>query len=429
MSPRIFIVVLSFVAAHLIPLSVVQADSPPSCVPADACTGNTGKVGPGVCIGAEACRDNSGGVSKGGCHGVSACQENDGRVGPGACIGAEACRENSGGVSKGSCQGISACQENDGPVGENACVGESACQGNAGAISKLSCQGFRACLFRSGPVAQGSCVGEDACANSGAGAIGKGACHGDRACANNAGPIAKGTCNGPLNAATGKGVCEPDPAPCQVIGHQLVDIRRDSPARLRESAMGNLVADAMRARYPGVDAALTNSGGLREDLIHARITCGEIVGEITWGEVFAILPFGNRTVIETLTGAQLTDALLNGFSPVCNTAIATGRFPQVSGLKLEFHCNGVTALVDTIWTAPSGPAGPLTPLGPADTVRLVTNDFMFGGGDGYTVLAAGTNVLLTGDLLLDVLVADIVDRSTPPNPGVSAAVEGRIVQQ
>ena len=31
--------------------------------------------------------------------------------------------------------------------------------------------------------------------------------------------------------------------------------------------MGNLVADAMRAKYPGVDAAITNSGGLRADIL------------------------------------------------------------------------------------------------------------------------------------------------------------------
>ena len=53
----------------------------------------------------------------------------------------------------------------------------------------------------------------------------------------------------------------------QVIGTQANDILRD-PTRLRESEMGNLVADAMRAKYPGrVDAAFTNSGGLRADLV------------------------------------------------------------------------------------------------------------------------------------------------------------------
>ncbi len=48
-----------------------------------------------------------------------------------------------------------------------------------------------------------------------------------------------------------------------------------------------------------------------------------------------------------------------------------------------------------MWKAPDGPAGTLTPIGPTDTVRLVTNDFMFTGGDGYTVLAQGTDVEFT----------------------------------
>ena len=52
----------------------------------------------------------------------------------------------------------------------------------------------------------------------------------------------------------------------QVIGTQSFDIRR-APTRLFESAMGNMVADAMRLKYPGVDAAYTNSGGLRQDLL------------------------------------------------------------------------------------------------------------------------------------------------------------------
>ncbi len=139
--------------------------------------------------------------------------------------------------------------------------------------------------------------------------------------------------------------------------------------------------------------------------------------------MFAVLPFGNRTVIETLTGAQLTEALTNGFSPVCDTDIATGRFPQVSGLQVEFHCAGTTAVVDSIAKAPDGPGGTLTPVGPTDTVRLVTNDFMFTGGDGYTALTSGTNVLQPGDALLDIAINWVTDNSP-----VAPAIEGRIVR-
>jgi 2',3'-cyclic-nucleotide 2'-phosphodiesterase (5'-nucleotidase family) len=207
----------------------------------------------------------------------------------------------------------------------------------------------------------------------------------------------------------------------QVIGTQQFDIKR-APTRLFESAMGNMVADAMRLKYPGVDAAYTNSGGLRADLLSAPPTAGEQPGEITWGEMFAVLPFGNRTVIETLTGAQLEQAFLNGFSPFCNPAIATGRFPQISGLKVTFACNGTTPVVTGMWKTPQGISGPATPIGPADTVRFVTNDFMYTGGDGYTVFTQGTNVQQPGDDLLQVAI-DYVAANSPAGP----VVEGRIV--
>jgi 2',3'-cyclic-nucleotide 2'-phosphodiesterase (5'-nucleotidase family) len=203
----------------------------------------------------------------------------------------------------------------------------------------------------------------------------------------------------------------------QVIGTQSFDIRR-APTRLLESAMGNMVTDAMRAKYPGIDAALTNSGGLRNDLVCSPPSAGEAACEITWGEMFSVLPFGNRTVIATYTGAQLEQAFLNGFSPVCNSAIATGRFPQVSGLRATFTCNGTTPVVTGLFKTGTGSD---VPIGAADTVRLVTNDFMFGGGDGYTALSGGTNVLQPGDDLLQVAI-EYVTANSP----VAPVVEGRL---
>ena len=210
----------------------------------------------------------------------------------------------------------------------------------------------------------------------------------------------------------------------QVIGTQSVDIMRD-PTRLNESAMGNLVADATRVKYPGVDAVLTNSGGLRADILISPPSAAEAPGEITWGEVFAVLPFGNRTVIETLTGDQLVAALTNGFQPACDPAFAggTGRFPQVSGLVVNYHCNGIVPVVDSVQRAPDGTAGTLTPIGPADSVRIVTNDFMFTGGDGYTALAGGTDVLQPGDALLDVVISYIT-----ANSPIASVVDGRIIK-
>jgi 2',3'-cyclic-nucleotide 2'-phosphodiesterase (5'-nucleotidase family) len=209
----------------------------------------------------------------------------------------------------------------------------------------------------------------------------------------------------------------------QVIGTQQFDIKR-APNRLFESAMGNMVTDAMRLKYPGVDAAYTNSGGLRQDLNCVPPSAGEGPCEITWGEMFSVLPFGNRTVILTLSGAQLEQAFINGFTPFCDPGFTggTGRFPQVSGLKVTFACNGTTPTVTGMWKTPQGINGPATPIGPSDSVRFVTNDFMYTGGDGYTVFAQGTNVLQPGDDLLQVAI-DYVAANSPVGP----LVEGRIV--
>jgi 2',3'-cyclic-nucleotide 2'-phosphodiesterase (5'-nucleotidase family) len=206
----------------------------------------------------------------------------------------------------------------------------------------------------------------------------------------------------------------------QVIGTQQFDILRD-PARLNESAMGNLVTDAMRLKYPGVDAAFTNSGGLRADLLCTPPSAGEGDCEITWGEMFAVLPFGNRTVILTLTGAQLEQAFLNGLSPACDPNVHTGRFPQLSGLRVTYTCTGTTPAITGMWKTPEGIGGPETPIGATDTVRLVINDFMFTGGDGYTVFSQGTDVLQPGDDLLQVAI-DYIAANSPVGP----VVEGRI---
>ena len=208
----------------------------------------------------------------------------------------------------------------------------------------------------------------------------------------------------------------------QVVGTQVASIFRD-PARAAESAMGNLVADAMLDKYAGeAEAAYTNSGGLRADIPCSPPLANEPDCTITLGEVFAVLPFGNSSVVETLTGAQMRTAFTNGFGPSCGNTSGTGRFPQIAGIKVEYHCAGTgVVVIDHMWKTPEG--GPVTELTDAGTLRFVTNDFMYTGGDGYTVFLQGTNVEFKGDLLLDV-VANYITANSPVNP----AIEGRITK-
>ncbi|MFQ5970911.1 MAG: bifunctional metallophosphatase/5'-nucleotidase, partial [Alphaproteobacteria bacterium] len=105
-------------------------------------------------------------------------------------------------------------------------------------------------------------------------------------------------------------------------GTQL-DSRRAS-VRTGETAIGNLIADAMREAVEA-DIAITNGGGIRADRIYDPGTT------LTRRDIQSELPFGNKTVLLELTGADVVAALENGFSRIEDVS---GRFPQVSGLKV-----------------------------------------------------------------------------------------------
>jgi 2',3'-cyclic-nucleotide 2'-phosphodiesterase (5'-nucleotidase family) len=98
-----------------------------------------------------------------------------------------------------------------------------------------------------------------------------------------------------------------------------LDSRRAS-VRTQETAIGNLIADAMRAAVDA-DVAITNGGGIRADKEYAAGT------KLTRGDILAELPFGNKTVKLELTGADIRAALENGFSQIEEAPDASRRSP------------------------------------------------------------------------------------------------------
>jgi 2',3'-cyclic-nucleotide 2'-phosphodiesterase (5'-nucleotidase family) len=186
-----------------------------------------------------------------------------------------------------------------------------------------------------------------------------------------------------------------------------IDSRR-ATVRGEEAAIGNLIADAIRAAV-GADVAITNGGGIRGDREYPAGT------KLTRGDIFGELPFGNKTVKLELTGADIRAALENGFSQIETGA---GRFPQVSGLTVVIN--------------PGRPAGQRivsvmaggTPLDDARTYTLATNDYMAGGGDGYTALEAGTPLIDPIDATL--MASQVIDHIAKAGT-IAPAPEGRIV--
>ncbi|MEH6719182.1 MAG: bifunctional metallophosphatase/5'-nucleotidase [Aurantimonas endophytica] len=164
--------------------------------------------------------------------------------------------------------------------------------------------------------------------------------------------------------------------------------------RIGECSMGNLVADAMldRVRDQGASLAITNGGGLRASIDE---------GEVTMGEVLMVLPFQNTLSTFKLTGADIRAALENGVSQVEEGG---GRFPQVSGLKFTWSMDAAPG--SRIGTVEVMEEDAFVPLDPAKTYLVVSNNFLRGGGDGYSVFAEkGLEAYDYGPTLDDVVAA------------------------
>jgi 2',3'-cyclic-nucleotide 2'-phosphodiesterase (5'-nucleotidase family) len=182
---------------------------------------------------------------------------------------------------------------------------------------------------------------------------------------------------------------------------------RKASVRSGETAIGNLVADGMRAAV-GADVAITNGGGIRGNKEYAPDS------DLTRRDILTELPFGNKTLKLELTGEAILAALENGVSQVEKSS---GRFPHVSGM---------TAQIDL--TAPAGSRVKAVmvgdaPIDSAKTYTLATNDFMARGGDGYGMFKDAPRVFGVLDAKL---MANDVMAYVRKMGEVAPKVEGRI---
>jgi 2',3'-cyclic-nucleotide 2'-phosphodiesterase (5'-nucleotidase family) len=185
-----------------------------------------------------------------------------------------------------------------------------------------------------------------------------------------------------------------------------LDSRRAS-VRGGETAIGNLIADAMRQGV-NADVAITNGGGIRGDKTYdAGVT-------LTRRDIQSELPFGNRTVKLQVTGEQLMEALEHGVSKVEEGA---GRFPSTSGLAMTWSRSA----------APGERVKSVTvngkPLEMTATYTVATNDFMAKGGDGYVVFTEAKTLL---DAAAAKYMATMVMDFVAAAGEVAPKVEGRV---
>jgi 5'-nucleotidase/UDP-sugar diphosphatase len=200
----------------------------------------------------------------------------------------------------------------------------------------------------------------------------------------------------------------------KVIGQALVALDGDRvKMRTGETALGNLIADAILAKTQGdrVQVALINAGGIRSSLP---------LGNITMGNVLEALPFGNTITRVELTGQQLIEALESGVS---KAEQEEGRFPQVAGMRFVWNAKfPVGKRVTKVEVKDA--SGKFQLLNPRAIYKVATNNFLASGGDGYRVFAESKNLLETGYLLSDA-IAEYITANSP----LHVTTENRIVRQ
>ncbi len=186
----------------------------------------------------------------------------------------------------------------------------------------------------------------------------------------------------------------------KIIGATTAGISRSANAA-GESPLGNLIADAQRHKM-GTDFSFMNAGGIRADIP---------TGDVTWGDLFTVQPFGNNLVTMNLTGAQIVQLL--------NQQWAGQPYPRILKVSgLTYTWDNALPENDRIVEVRKAD-GSLLDM--AASYSVTVNSFIAAGGDKYTVLTEGTDRVI-GANDLDALIEHI---SAMPQP-FNAVIEGRI---
>jgi 5'-nucleotidase len=176
----------------------------------------------------------------------------------------------------------------------------------------------------------------------------------------------------------------------------------------------SLVAEyflAQAKRFGGADIAIQNAGGARNGLAQ---------GAFTVGDAYLALPFKNTLVRLTMSGSELHAVLEEAVDYFLSDQSAnTGGYPYAAGLRWDADLTRSKAqgrlLNIQFWNGKSW-----EPFDESRTYRVIANDYIAAGRDGYKDLAAITGerredtFLDYAQALVDQAREDGVVKSPPP---------------
>lgn len=175
-----------------------------------------------------------------------------------------------------------------------------------------------------------------------------------------------------------------------------------------DAPLGNLVAEAMRFQARA-DFGMTNTLGIRTDLSE---------GPVTFDALFNVFPFNNTVTTMFISGVDVQQLLDYVAARSAGRGCATQV--QVAGLRFTLNCNPPTeACPDcpraqdirlTSCSRPdlNGDDCVEEELVPDAIYEMATNDYIAGGGSGFTILKNNNTQFDTGLPMRDAVLEQIV---------------------
>ena len=176
--------------------------------------------------------------------------------------------------------------------------------------------------------------------------------------------------------------------------------------RSKETNLGDICADAYRY-ISGADVAIVNGGAIRDEIP---------AGDITYGQIISVYPFGNEMCVVEITGRELLDVLEYSVSKLPGEF---GGFLQVSGMSFTVDLSvesGVVQDAESMFSCVDGERRVKDvivgdePLDPEKVYTLSCHSYeLKDKGDGYSMFA--DNNFLMDSVMIDnqVLISYIID--------------------
>ncbi|XP_053687437.1 apyrase-like [Sabethes cyaneus] len=208
------------------------------------------------------------------------------------------------------------------------------------------------------------------------------------------------------------------------VGFSSVNLLKSS-CGYGECNLGSFIADSMVAAFipraePGswayASIAVLSVGGIRVDMFK---------GELSYKTLIEVLPFENLLTVVELRGDRLLGVLEYAVEKSWDEDRFSGaNMLQISGLQVEFNVtNPIGHRVLSVEVLCSACAVPkYEPLEALKYYRVVTNSFIAGGGDGFSIFPEFGRNKLNGPIDVEALEKYVKERSP-----VMQGVDGRII--